>query len=174
MLTHRIPYPPDRGDRIRAYHILQHLNKDFDVWLGCTTDEPYTELQREELRRLTVDHQIQPINARYGKLCGIRSLCFGGAVTPAYFYRRKLARTIVDWHQSLRFDALFTFCTGMVNYARDVLAADRKMGGEPLRHIIDLVDVDSEKWREYSEKSKAPMRWIYRAESNRLRHIESG
>ncbi|MEO1996684.1 MAG: glycosyltransferase, partial [Planctomycetaceae bacterium] len=174
MLTHRIPYPPDRGDRIRAYHILQHLTKHFDVWLGCTSDEPITESQRAELGRLTIDYQIQPINAFYGKICGIRSLCLGGAVTPAYFYRRRLARTIVDWHQSLRFDAVFTFCTGMISFARDVLAADREMGGESLRHIIDLVDVDSEKWREYSEKTRAPMAWIYRAESKRLRHIESG
>jgi len=61
----------------------------------------------------------------------------------------------------------------MIHYARDVIRIDDQMGGG-LRHIIDLVDVDSEKWREYSEKSKGPMRWVFGAESKRLRRIESG
>jgi sugar transferase (PEP-CTERM/EpsH1 system associated) len=173
MLTHRIPYPPDRGDRIRSHQFLKHLSEHFDVWLGCTTDEPITQAQHEQLKRLTVDYEIQPINDRNGKLRGIGSLCLGGAATPAYFYRRRLARTMVDWHRSFKFDTLFTFCTGMIQYARDVVRVDQQISGD-LRHVIDLVDVDSEKWREYSELASGLQAWVYGVEATRLRRIEAG
>jgi sugar transferase (PEP-CTERM/EpsH1 system associated) len=173
MLTHRVPFPPDRGDRIRSYHFLRHLARHAQVWLGSASDEPVTRAQHETLRQLTVDYQIQPMRPLTGKLRGLASLVLGGPITPAYFYRRSLARTVTDWHREHRFHALFTFCTGMIGYARDVVRVNRQLGS-PLRHVIDLVDVDSEKWREYAETSGPPMRWVYQAEADRLRQIESG
>ena len=39
-LTHRVPFPPNRGDRIRSYHILKFLSARADVDLACLADEP--------------------------------------------------------------------------------------------------------------------------------------
>ncbi|WP_233579075.1 TIGR03087 family PEP-CTERM/XrtA system glycosyltransferase [Tautonia sociabilis] len=175
MLTHRVPYPPNRGDRVRSYHLLRHLASRFDVWLACTSDEPVDDDQRRELGRLTSDLAIRPISPTVGTLRGLASLALGGPVTPAYFHRGDLARRVVDWHRRHRFQAMLTFCTGMIGLARAVVRADRRLpGGGRLRHVLDLVDVDSCKWDAYASSSRPPMRQVYEAEARRLRRIEAG
>ena len=39
-LTHRIPYPPNKGDKIRSWHILKHLAQRYRVHLGTFVDDP--------------------------------------------------------------------------------------------------------------------------------------
>jgi hypothetical protein len=39
-LTHRLPYPPDKGDRIRSWHMLDHLARRWEIELGCLSDDP--------------------------------------------------------------------------------------------------------------------------------------
>ena len=39
-LAHRIPYPPTKGDKIRAWHMLDHLAARHKVDLGCLVDDP--------------------------------------------------------------------------------------------------------------------------------------
>ncbi len=165
-LTHRVPYPPDRGDRIRAHHILQFLSKRYDVSLAAVSDEPVTADQWQVMEGLADRVAVQLISARWGKIRGLLSLMTGGAVTPAYFYRKPLARTIERWNAMAPFDAVVTLCTGMIQYARHIKGNARQ--------ILDLVDVDSVKWSDYARSSRAPMSWIYAAESRRLREIEAG
>ena len=169
MLSHRVPYPLDRGDRIRAYHILRHLSARFDVSLACTSEEPVTIAQQRAVEDLADQVAIHPINRRYGRLRGMAALAGGAAITPACFYRPALAQTVANWHRDNPFQTVFTYCTGMIHYAR------RLMQTNPApRHVIDLVDVDSAKWLDYAQNSPVPMRWIYRIESKRLAAIESG
>jgi sugar transferase (PEP-CTERM/EpsH1 system associated) len=95
----------------------------------------------------------------------------GGAVTPAVFYKPRLARQIVRWHEQRPFDAVLTFCTGMVRYARFLYGAVTR---PPRVHVLDLVDVDSVKWAAFARTSSRPMRWVFNAESQRLREVEAG
>jgi sugar transferase (PEP-CTERM/EpsH1 system associated) len=182
-LTHRVPYPPDRGDRIRGFHILQTLSKHFDVSLATVSDEPVTDEQWQVMDGLADRVAVQRINAKWGKIRGLTALALGGAVTPAYFYRRPLAKTIARWNAMQPFDAVVTLCTGMIDYARGIIGSAVRTisvhdeSGGPHSgpyHILDLVDVDSAKWAEYALNSGGPMRWVYAAESKRLRRIEAG
>jgi sugar transferase (PEP-CTERM/EpsH1 system associated) len=38
----------------------------------------------------------------------------------------------------------------------------------PQRMVMDFVDVDSDKWRQYAETHRGPMRWVYERESRLL------
>ena len=38
-LAHRIPYPPNKGEKIRAFHQIQQLAKTHSVYLACLIDE---------------------------------------------------------------------------------------------------------------------------------------
>jgi len=183
MLCHRVPFPLDRGDRIRGFHILEHLSRRCDVSIACMSEEPVTKEQLQALYRLADRVAVKQISPRYSKLRGIASLVGGGAVTPAYFYRSGFAKTLLDWHRADPFDAVLTYCTGMIHYARRLTAQDRvhqptlsqeALSTKSLRHVIDLVDVDSAKWLDYARHSRGPMRWVYRTEAERLRRIEAG
>ncbi len=176
MLAHRLPYPPDRGDRIRSYHLIKVLSQHFDLGIACTSDEPVWLQHHQLLSVMAQRVTIQPIHPTFSKVRGVGSLLTGGAITPAYHYRQGLAQEIMRWHEEQPFDAVLTFCTGMIEYAR-LLTRSRQHGdaGPPRPgHVLDLVDVDSLKWSSYARQSWPPMSWAFGAEASRLRQIESG
>ena len=39
-LSHRFPYPPNKGEKIRGWHVLEHLAQSWRVHLGCLVDDP--------------------------------------------------------------------------------------------------------------------------------------
>src|SRR6186713_1708860 len=118
MLTHRLPYPPDRGDRIRSYNLLKLLSQHFELSVACTSDEPVWLQHHQLLRTMAKNVTIQPVINNYSKMKGVAALLTGRAVTPASFYRVGLAQAIMQWQEQAPFDAVLTFCTGMINYAR--------------------------------------------------------
>lgn len=183
MLTHRLPYPPDRGDRIRSYNLLKLLSEHFEVGIACTSEESVWLQHHQLLSTIAERVVIQPISATYSKAKSALALAGGGAVTRNYYYRVGLAETIRQWHEQAPFDAVLTFCTGMIHYSRLLVPPPAGVNGKsnghaaneaPPRHVLDLVDVDSIKWGEYAKHSWPPKRWAYAAEARRLRRIEAG
>jgi len=173
MLTHRLPYPPDRGDRIRSYHLLKQLSQYFDVSLACTSDEPAGQQDRQVLGAITKRIAIEPLWPSYSKVKACMALMTGQPITPCYYYRKRLVRKILQWHREAPFDAVLTFCTGMVLYTRWLC---RQLAGSsrlPLQ-VLDIVDVDSLKWQALARNSRLPMRWVYATEAKRLRRVEAG
>ena len=173
MLAHRCPFPPDRGDRVRSWNILQYLSKHVDVSLGCVDDEPVTKARRAALDGVSKQWVCIKRQHRASLLRGAVSLLSGSAVTTAYFAEPELVRTVLRWHQEKPFDVVLTYCTGMWSVAQRVLASSVR-GDQKPRHVMDLVDVDSLKWRAYAQQSSLPKRLLYLLEARRLAHVESG
>jgi hypothetical protein len=118
MLTHRVPYPPNRGDRIRSYHLLRYLSEHFQISLASVADEPVTEQQREVLAGLTEQLAIKQLGRWRSRLRRYVGLMRGEAITPSMLYDRGLAGQVMGWHHDQPFDAVLTFCSEMINYAR--------------------------------------------------------
>ncbi len=174
MLTHRVPCPPDRGDRIRGYYLLRQLSKSFDVDLACTSSTPVAPEHRATFRESARRLLITPICTRGSVLTGSAALVRGHAITPSWHYRSALARTIRQWHRHEPYDAVLTISTGMARYARCLASpAGAAQRSHRPRLVLDLVDVDSLKWRRYAQRSAAPMRWVYGLEARRLRRVEA-
>ncbi len=177
LLTHRVPFPPDRGDRIRSYHLLKLLSRHFEVALAATTDEPVTDQQRQVISQLAGRVAIQKTSKLLTRARGAAALASGKAITPALFYNPQLANTITHWHNQRPFDAVLTFCTGMIRYARLLTHPayrPRNLAGPRPIHVLDLVDVDSQKWSAYANAATGPMKWVYAQEAKRLARIEAG
>lgn len=169
MLTHRVPYPPDRGDRIRAYHLLSAMVQRFDVTLASVSDGPVEPASMDRLESLCSRVLIAEARPMHRRAAAARALLIGGAITPAAMYDHDLAQQLGRLHQREPFDTVLSYCTGMVGYAKLLLGLPR-----PPRHVLDLVDVDSQKWAGFAETTRGPMRLIYQAESRRLREVEAG
>lgn len=169
MLTHRVPYPPDRGDRIRAYHLLEALATRFDVTLAAIADEPVAPDTSTRLASLCQRVLIAPVGQITRSAAAVRALLTRQAITPAAMHDRALSDQLIRIHRSEPFDAMLTYCTGMIGYAQQLLDEPR-----PPRHVLDLVDVDSLKWARFAEQTRGPIRLIYKAESQRLRGVEAG
>jgi sugar transferase (PEP-CTERM/EpsH1 system associated) len=169
LLTHRFPYPPDRGDRIRAWNLLHFLARHFTVDVACTDARRPTNEQRQVLAASAQRWTCVKLNRGSSFLRAAWAWMVGGPITPSFFHERKLARQILSWHAAQPYDVLLTFCSGMVYHARALLKQ-----GPQLAHVLDLVDVDSYKWRQLAAQTSWPLRWLYAAESRRLRRLERG
>lgn len=165
MLTHRFPYPPNRGDRIRSYNMLRVLTQHFNVSLGCTADESVTPEQLDHLRSLLGDVCVGPLNTAQRYASGLKSLATGRSLTEGMFASPSLASTVRRWQVDDPFDVVLVFCSSMFPYIENDAFAHANV-------VVDLVDVDSEKWRQMSTDTRNAKRWIFQIESKRVRRLE--
>src|SRR5687767_8105424 len=90
-LTHRVPFPPDKGDRIRTYHTLRYLAERHHVHLACLADEPVPSETTRELERLCERLAVVPLEPRRRWLRAGWSLATGGTASLGAFRSRQLA-----------------------------------------------------------------------------------
>lgn len=165
MLTHRAPYPPDRGDRIRSYHLLRYLTERYQVHLGALHDEPVSDQTHAVLRELTADLALFPLGRRSRWMRVAGSIALGRSATEGLFASRALRSQVRAWARTVKFDAVFAFCSSMVQFA-----VVPELKGVPL--IVDLVDVDSQKWFDYAASARGLKRSLFALEGRRVRRLE--
>ncbi len=156
-LVHRIPYPPDKGDKVRSYHLLQHLVQRHRVHLGTFVDDPADEAHLPALRALCASVQAIPLNPRRTRVASLRGLLEGQPLTLPYYRHAGLAAWVRGKAPSV--DAALVFSSCMAQYTRGMPRA---------KVLLDLVDVDSAKWDEYAPRHRWPLSWLYRREGRTL------
>lgn len=165
-LAHRIPFPPDKGDKIRSYNILKFLAPRYRVHLGCFVDDDRDLRFEGELKDLCGELRIIPLT-RAG--AAKRWLVAGatGAPLSVARYRDSGMR---DWVNRVlaerRPRRIFVFSAAMAQYVMDA-------GVGEANTILDLVDVDSDKWRQYGEVAKWPASLVYKREWRTLARFEA-
>jgi len=157
-LVHRMPYPPNKGDKVRSYHLLKHLAERHRVFVGTFVDDPEDEAHLATLRSLCAGlhaTRLHPARARLGSLAGLLD---GQALTLHYYRDAALQRWVRETARRERIDAVVVFSSSMAQYA----------DGLGLPMLVDFVDVDSAKWTEYAAHHRWPMSWLYRREGEQL------
>ncbi|TWU21228.1 Cell surface antigen I/II precursor [Novipirellula galeiformis] len=165
MLTHRVPFPPDRGDRIRSWNLLRHLSERFEISLGCVTEEAVSDETRSRLEAVCRRVSIAPIGSRMKWCRAGLAAARGGGLTEGLFWSPQLAGTLDDWALRESFAGVLVYCSGMLRYTRRESLCR-------LPRFVDLVDVDSEKFYAYAAKGPRWKRWLYRCEAGRVRALE--
>lgn len=164
MLTPRWPYPPDRGDTLRSWHVLQALANRHEVWLASVARTAPAAAHRGPVERLCRTAVVLPMTGAAALLRGAGSLWAGRSLTAGYFGDQRLLRLIERWQREVGFDALWTYSSALAPTAARVDAPWR---------IVDLGDVDSAKWELYALRSLPPKRWVYRLEAARVAALEA-
>ncbi len=162
-LAHRIPYPPDKGDKMRAFRHVEYLGKRHRVWCACFVDTRTDLVHVAPLRRHCEDVVAVLLDRPRAILRGAMGLLRGGTVTESFYRHQAMSDAVSALARSVRFDAVVAFSSSMAQYALEVPAA---------RHVLDLCDLDSQKWLEYAAMSDLPMAWLYGAEGRRLASLE--
>jgi sugar transferase (PEP-CTERM/EpsH1 system associated) len=163
-LAHRIPYPPNKGDKIRSYHELRAFaERGHEVHLLAFADDPRDLIYQAELSRLCVSAQIVPLHRGIAKLRALGSLVLNRPFSLGYFASQKMKKLVTRSIAERDFDAVFVFSSTMAQYAPKSLSS---------RTVVDLVDIDSEKWREYARRVGSPNSWLYGLEWKRLGKYE--
>jgi len=163
-LCHRTPFPPDKGEKIRAFQQLRALAAGHNQVDLFTLDDSPSDLQgQSELLRYCRQVTVVPLNRQWKKVSSLLYLPTDRPLTLPYFYSAMLARKIREALASRSYDRIFVFCSSMFQYVESV---------EDIPILLDLQDVDSDKWFQYADYCRFPHSWIYRREGETLRNYE--
>jgi sugar transferase (PEP-CTERM/EpsH1 system associated) len=161
-LVHRLPYPPDKGDKLRTYHIMRHLAAQHRLLLGAFVDDPADLPRVPELARWCAQVQAVPLRPWAARARALASLAGRGPFSTAYFRDTRL----LDWVRGLALggevQAVVVSSSAMVPYAWAL--------GVPV--LVDFIDVDSVKWASYARTASPPWSWVYAREGRRLLAFE--
>ena len=164
-LVHRFPYPQDKGDRIRSFNVLKHLALKAKVHLACLADEPIRPEAQLAIQQYCEQLAIIRIGAWARKFRALAFFARGRTATEGAFHSPALKATLRAWARETQFDAVLASASSMVPYLQ--MEEFRSA-----RAVVDLVDVDSQKWLDYAAASRGPRRWFYNLEAQRLRRLE--
>lgn len=163
-LCHRIPFPPNKGDKIRSYNELIFLSKNHDIYLATTLDE-----ESEEAYVTTLERYCKEIHAvRFNRRLKLfKSLFSGKPFSVSNFYDRSLQEFVDNTIRNKKIDAIICFCSSMAEYVFNN-PEYRENGLKDTKLIMDFVDLDSDKWLQYATYSRFPLNLIYMVENRRL------
>lgn len=169
-LSQRIPYPPNKGEKIRTFHQIKYLlENDHDIFLCCpyaSDDElNFFEQFTDQYGVQTQQRKLGPSYYRY--LSGIFS---HKPLSVSNFYNRKLQEIIDHLISTESFQNIICSCSSMAEYIFNSSTFYRLEIKPKL--IMDFMDLDSDKWRQYSDSSSFPLKWVYQRESNLLSRYE--
>lgn len=163
-LAHRTPYPPNKGEKIRAFHLLSHLAKSHEVTLLYWVDDP-DDLNHTPLLRSLCRGRVIPIrlNRSLAMLRALLSLLTGRSLTEGFYGSKLFERELNDVLSGQTFDAAFVFSSAVALYAKNL---------DCVTKIVDFVDVDSDKWGQLARVSSFPRSFLFRVEQQRLSRFE--
>lgn len=161
-IAHRLPFPPDRGDKIRSHHLLKALAALSPVHVACFADDAEDARHEGDLAALAASHCLVRRTKRL-PLAGAEALATGRPVSVTAFADRRLRAYVAQVLAEQPIAAVFVFSGQMGQYVPASWTG-------PL--VIDFVDVDSAKFAAYAEQARGPMRWVHAREERLLRAEE--
>jgi len=161
-LVHRLPYPPNKGDKVRSYHLLKHLVARHRVFLATFVDDPDDLRHLPTVRNLCADMHAEPLDPRWARLRSVSAFLSGEPLSLPYYRSEPLRQWVAGVRARHAIDATVVFSSVMAEYA----VAAELPPGHPL--LVDFVDVDSEKWAQYATQRRWPMSWVYAREGRCL------
>jgi len=158
-ICQRVPFPPDRGDKITTYNEMKHLSASHEVHVFCLADgEKDLENVAGALGFARAVTAV-PVTHWGTRLRALLALFTGKPLTVAMLRQAKLHSAVAQTFAEVKPDLIFVYSSNTAQYAAPFAGVPR---------IMQFADLDSLKWRRYAERAKAPMRWIYALEARRL------
>jgi glycosyltransferase involved in cell wall biosynthesis len=164
-LAHRIPFPPDRGDKIRSFHELKHLAGLGRVHLACFADDAADAANIAGLREAigpALGEAHVEIRRRSRAAAGVRGLLEGRPVSLAAFDSPRLRSFVERLLAGGRIETVFAFSGQMAQFVPP---------GTGARFVMDFIDVDSAKFESYAAEGGA-MAPVHRREAAKLAAFE--
>lgn len=162
-LCHRLPWPPSKGDKIRSYHVLQRLAEHYRVYLGAFVDDPADWQYLAPVEALCAEVCVRPLRPWSVRWRALASLVRSEPLTVGAYHDRVMWRWIERLLVEHKLDLAVCYSSGVAPFV---------MARPQLRRVMDFVDVDSDKWRQYAQVNRGLRRLIYRREARRLAEFE--
>ena len=162
-LVHRIPFPPTKGDKVRSFHLLRYLAERYEVHLGTFVDDPADTVHIPRLSEYCASSKVVAIQPALARIRSATGLWTGEPLTLRYYRDASLAQWVNDVVRERGIARVVVFSSAMAQYVS---------GLGDLRVVVDFVDVDSAKWRQYGKSRSWPLSALYEREGERLLAFE--
>ena len=164
-LVHRLPFPPDKGDKIRSFNLLRHLSTRYQIFLGGFVDKNEDWQYLAELEKYCSEVFFRPVSRLHSGLSVAQSLIRGRSLSVGYYSDKALRLWVEELLRTIQFDVVVSFSSTMAQFLPQVV---------PRKSIVhaDFVDLDSDKWRQYASEAKWPMSLVYAYEAKALAEWE--
>lgn len=160
-LVHRLPYPPNKGDKISSNNMLNYFSGRWRVHLGTFIDDPedwqYADLVREKCEDSCIV-DLPKAKRLTGSLYGLMT---GQALSLSYYGNAELQEWVRASIEHECPDAVLVFSGVMGRFVKGLVPAHVPV-------VFDAEDVDSEKWRSYARSKRWPLSWLYEREAKKL------
>jgi sugar transferase (PEP-CTERM/EpsH1 system associated) len=165
VLTHRLPYAPNRGDRLRAFHILQWLRRRADVDLVSFVHDDEEAGHADEVRAFVPHVTTLRVPKWWNHARAATTLLGGKPLTHSLLDAPGMGSALRRICGDRRPDVVFAYGSGMARFA-----LEPPLNDIPL--VLDFVDMDSRKWLDLAAASRPPLSWVYRREAATLGAFE--
>lgn len=165
-LAHRIPYPPNKGDKIRSFNEIKYLSQFHTIDLACLVDEPGDMRHCKDVKEFCRRVFLEPLHKVRATLRGIFFAATGKPISVGYFYSRAVQNIVDEWLSDTNYDWVICFSSSMAEYVF------RSRSRTNVRLAMDFCDVDSDKWGQYAQRSHFPKSIIFSLENRLLGKYE--
>ena len=164
-ISQRIPYPPDKGCKIRSYHEVKFFAQNYKIDIVTFIDDKNDYQYTEHLKQYCENLHTFSINKWKCLFKGLVYLLTGKSLSEGYYFSRKAKALVSQLEKKNKYKFIFCFSSQIAQYA---LSSDTN-----IVKIMDFCDVDSDKFLQYSKKSPFPLNLFYKLESIRLSKYEN-
>ncbi len=155
-LVHRLPYPPNKGDKVRSFNILKSISTGNNIFLGTFVDDSDDVKYVPFVKEFCKEFYFEEINKKTATIKSLFGFFKKDALTLGFYNKTGFRNWINFVVANNKIDAVIVFSSAMAQYVSVDLYS---------RTLIDFVDVDSQKWKDYADKKSWPLSWIYKRES---------
>lgn len=163
LLVHRIPFPPNKGDKVRSYRILRYLAERYRVFLGTFIDHPDDWQHVSVLERWCEARCVRPLDPRWARVGSLRGILTGEALSVPYYRDATMAKWVGEVVSAQAIRRAVVFSGPMAQYVQGIQLD---------RCVLDFCDLDSEKWLQYAATKGWPLGLLYAREGRRLLEFE--
>ena len=164
LFSHRTPFPPHKGNQIRPFNVLTSLvargHKVHLIAFAEGAEELATQARLEEY---CASVTLAPLNRWAGNFRALLSLPTSTPPSVAYFNSAAVHRAVQRIVTTHNIEAMVVYSSTMSQYVPPEFRPHT---------VVDMADVDSEKWLDYAKEKRPPMSWVYNIEGRRLRRYE--
>jgi len=165
LLVHRLPYPPNKGDKIRSFNLLKYLSKYYSVYLGTFVDDPYDWKYVNNLDKYCKSVYVRPLNKKRSTVKSLKGFFSGESLSICYYRDSAMQAWSHKIIEKEKIRKVIVFSSSMAQY---VAGPEYSY----MKRIIDFVDIDSDKWSQYEKSKSWPLNTLYRREARKLLQME--
>ncbi len=160
-LSQRVPFPPNRGDKITTSKLIERMRREHSVRCVAFAHGAADEEAARELERMGVPIRTVPYHDRRAKLGALPLLLTGKPLTLGVYGSAHLQRLVDE--EIAQADLAYAFSSSMGAFLE-------RHAGKP--RVMHFGELDSDKWRQYAERQSPPMSWVYAREQRTLLEFE--